>query len=739
MKRSGSDLFNRPSGFAVSERMDRRGLGESLWLSVELAIESIFTAFRSAVTAMLFLRSTPRGATTPQSETTAATAELDTYGGGDEDDVFDSVNKRKERKRRAAAAAAATAPTDAGLRRTRSFGSWEDMGVWTASDVILQAGYPLEEHVVTTSDGYILTMQRIPRKDSKEVVFFMHGILDTSLGWVSNGTQGSQAFAAYDRGADVFLGNCRANPPRAHADASRGGAAYWCYSINELGMEDVAAQVYRIHAVKTAELGSGPGGSGFNMASVVGGGGSGNDGGGVQSEKRREKTPAAVEIHPSPRVGMHKRSGSDSALAAIHNMNIATERLASEEGAAASAPPNEQQIKAHNLAAAAAKAKAEVEEMARKTNSIGSSSSGGALIDSNKSNKAKKQQQLSTTTTSLLQPKSRFANLLGHKLGRTHSGPIEVPGSASPKAAETHLSADNNAVGATSSSAEKTKPLRRRASLSKLILGGGGRDASTESSPRSAVDRVKSFKLPDPVHEDEEGHAVPGSSPPVHASALLKSSPFQQEKEQSGNIAASGSGSYRRPPPLQLPNDANASTQLNQQQQQVRQRAAASSSRAPTPDLPMTPADSTECTPRCAAAAIPLPQVDRLMTPDRVSVGGREQAPLQWAVKIKSTGSGSARRSMSTSTSTTTATTGTSSEPYHLQAVGHSLGGAALIIYAVMCKVLGRQHHLSRLVLLTPGGFHRRYPKVALPFIYILPVVMKMLNYWRPGVVRKTE
>lgn len=50
----------------------------------------------------------------------------------------------------------------------------------------------------------------------RDVVFFMHGILDTSMGWVSNGVTGSQAFAAYDQGFDVWLGNSRANPPRKH-------------------------------------------------------------------------------------------------------------------------------------------------------------------------------------------------------------------------------------------------------------------------------------------------------------------------------------------------------------------------------------------------------------------------------------------------------------------------------------------------------------------------------------------
>lgn len=107
-------------------------------------------------------------------------------------------------------------------------------------------------------------------------MYFLHGMLDTSMGWVSNGVTGSQAFAAYDQGFDVWLGNCRANPPPMHigewgfnqchvscpclclfqfavavhpialivtlslmlaADPKKQGAYYWHYTVNELGME----------------------------------------------------------------------------------------------------------------------------------------------------------------------------------------------------------------------------------------------------------------------------------------------------------------------------------------------------------------------------------------------------------------------------------------------------------------------------------------------------------------------
>jgi hypothetical protein len=55
---------------------------------------------------------------------------------------------------------------------------------------------------------------------ARDVVFFMHGILDTAMGWVCNGVTGSNAFAAYDAGYDVWLGNSRANPPRLHMGGS---------------------------------------------------------------------------------------------------------------------------------------------------------------------------------------------------------------------------------------------------------------------------------------------------------------------------------------------------------------------------------------------------------------------------------------------------------------------------------------------------------------------------------------
>lgn len=235
IRRRGSDLFDRPSGVGMSERSDRRGFVEELCLRCEIAVTAAFDTARWLVRAILRVP-----ATKPPTVSAGARMGMERSGSG--------------------GISVGTSPRRSGgpLRRSLSFSSYEALhGVSTALDVIRNAGYPVEPHIVTTSDGYILQMERIPRKGARDVVFFMHGILDTSMGWVCNGVTGSSAFAAFDAGFDVWLGNSRANPPRLHKDPQKQGAAYWHYSVNELGMEDVAAQVDHIHVIKTMELTAG--------------------------------------------------------------------------------------------------------------------------------------------------------------------------------------------------------------------------------------------------------------------------------------------------------------------------------------------------------------------------------------------------------------------------------------------------------------------------------------------------
>lgn len=124
----------------------------------------------------------------------------------------------------------------------------------TCQDVITELGYPYEAIRVVTADGYVLLLERIPRKDSRKVVFLQHGILDSSMGWVANGVIGSPAFAAFDQGYDVFLGNFRGLVSREHINKNISSRQYWNYSINEHGTEDIPAMIEKIHQIKISEL-----------------------------------------------------------------------------------------------------------------------------------------------------------------------------------------------------------------------------------------------------------------------------------------------------------------------------------------------------------------------------------------------------------------------------------------------------------------------------------------------------
>ena len=63
------------------------------------------------------------------------------------------------------------------------------------ADLIQSEGYPVETHTVTTEDGYILTLHRIPRgrtnatkvdgdSGKKKVAFLQHGLLCSSSDWI---------------------------------------------------------------------------------------------------------------------------------------------------------------------------------------------------------------------------------------------------------------------------------------------------------------------------------------------------------------------------------------------------------------------------------------------------------------------------------------------------------------------------------------------------------------------------
>ncbi|EDV92948.1 lipase 3 [Drosophila grimshawi] len=117
-------------------------------------------------------------------------------------------------------------------------------------DRILDDGYPMERHKVTTEDNYILTMHRIPyspktgNTGKRPVAFLMHGMLSSSSDWVLMGPGKALAYLLSDAGYDVWMGNARGNTySKAHKVWPTFWQIFWNFSWNEIGMYDVPAMI----------------------------------------------------------------------------------------------------------------------------------------------------------------------------------------------------------------------------------------------------------------------------------------------------------------------------------------------------------------------------------------------------------------------------------------------------------------------------------------------------------------
>ncbi|XP_044477184.1 probable lipase C1672.09 isoform X2 [Mangifera indica] len=215
----------------------RRGVIEDLHLAIEIVIEVVFDFFHKAAHFLL----------SPTEASRLANRWFSSDSSGSKD-INDGVSD-------ATVQTATIGENDPTVREKKTnLHHAMNTDARTCQDVITELGYPYEAIRVVTSDGYVLLLERIPRRDARKAVYLQHGILDSSMGWVSNGVVGSPAFAAYDQGYDVFLGNFRGLVSREHIDKNISSRQYWRYSINEHGMEDLPAIIEKIHDTKTSEL-----------------------------------------------------------------------------------------------------------------------------------------------------------------------------------------------------------------------------------------------------------------------------------------------------------------------------------------------------------------------------------------------------------------------------------------------------------------------------------------------------
>lgn len=148
-------------------------------------------------------------------------------------------------------------------------------------------GYEAEEHIVKTSDGYLLGIHRIgggrnsnwrnksapdipsdslPRKSSspspppappKPVVYLHHGLLMNSEVWVSNvDPKKTLPFVLADMGYDVWLGNNRGNKySKKHVTHNPNSIAFWNFSIDDFALYDIPDTInYILYIVQQKDL-----------------------------------------------------------------------------------------------------------------------------------------------------------------------------------------------------------------------------------------------------------------------------------------------------------------------------------------------------------------------------------------------------------------------------------------------------------------------------------------------------
>lgn len=123
-------------------------------------------------------------------------------------------------------------------------------------EIVAENGFAMETHKITTDDGYINTVFRIPgtvgetqsQTSQKPPILFQHGILDSADAWVMNWPDVAPAFVAARAGYDVWLGNSRGNKySMEHKSLDPKKKDYWMFSFEEMGDHDIPALLEYIH------------------------------------------------------------------------------------------------------------------------------------------------------------------------------------------------------------------------------------------------------------------------------------------------------------------------------------------------------------------------------------------------------------------------------------------------------------------------------------------------------------
>ncbi|KAK9234154.1 putative lipase [Lipomyces kononenkoae] len=119
------------------------------------------------------------------------------------------------------------------------------------ADMCALYGYSVEEHIVKTTDGYLLGVHRIHRSkclitpkvpsQRNPIVYLHHGLLGTSENFVCvTDAKRCLPFLLVEQGYDVWLGNNRGNKYSAkHVSHQSTENDFWNFSVDEFALYDI--------------------------------------------------------------------------------------------------------------------------------------------------------------------------------------------------------------------------------------------------------------------------------------------------------------------------------------------------------------------------------------------------------------------------------------------------------------------------------------------------------------------
>jgi len=114
----------------------------------------------------------------------------------------------------------------------------------TIPEYLGKYGIPVEQHWITTEDGYILESFRLARPGAP-VLLMQHGILCSSWHWFVNSPSIAPATQLYNEGYDVWTTNTRGNTySRNHTTLKPDhNKMFWNFTFAEMGRFDVPANI----------------------------------------------------------------------------------------------------------------------------------------------------------------------------------------------------------------------------------------------------------------------------------------------------------------------------------------------------------------------------------------------------------------------------------------------------------------------------------------------------------------